>query len=365
MKETATEKESSMSRKQRMIMKTGAAMAVMVGLAISAQANLCMLVEGHTVGGSMPQVRVLSYEQIPIEGIGLEENVMRRDPSDIIKVGDAYYVWYTKATTPPHRGYDATIWYARSEDGKAWTEIGEALARGGQGSWSEQSVFTPNILVAKGRYWLFFTGVPKPFINHGPNITKTAIGVAVSDSPDGPWQRVGDDPILLASDDPQDFDSMRVDDACLIVRNGRYYLYFKGRQWDNTPGNTKMGVAIAERPQGPYIKHEKNPIVEGGHEVLVWPYGEGVVALISTVGAGVARTLQYSDDGINFAKMADMHRVPSAPGAYRPEAFTDSGRGEMIEWGLHIGRLSGHPAGDYSRYVPFLERFEFRWDIEP
>lgn len=306
--------------------------------------------------GSMPQVRVLGYESIPIENIGREENVMRRDPSDIIRVGDAYYVWYTKGSQV--HGYDSTIWYARSEDGKEWTEIGEALARGGQGCWSEQSVFTPNILVAEGRYWLFFTGVPKPFINQGPNITKTAIGVAVSDSPDGPWERVGDDPILLPSDDPQDFDSMRVDDSCLIVRNGRYYLYFKGRQWDNTPRNTKMGVAIAERPQGPYIKHEKNPIVEGGHEVLVWPYGEGLVALISTAGGpGVARTLQYSEDGINFAKIADLSSVPHAPGAYRPEAFTDSGRGEMIDWGLHIGRERG--------FLPFLERFEFRWNIEP
>ena len=30
------------------------------------------------------------------QGIGVEKDVMRRDPSDIIKVDSTYYVWYTK-----------------------------------------------------------------------------------------------------------------------------------------------------------------------------------------------------------------------------------------------------------------------------
>jgi len=35
---------------------------------------------------------------------------MRRDPSDVIKVGDLFYVWYSKGKIAP--GYDATVWYA-------------------------------------------------------------------------------------------------------------------------------------------------------------------------------------------------------------------------------------------------------------
>ena len=51
-----------------------------------------------------------------LTGIGAEDEVMRRDPSDVIKVGDLFYVWYSKGKISP--GYDATLWYATSPDGK-------------------------------------------------------------------------------------------------------------------------------------------------------------------------------------------------------------------------------------------------------
>ena len=41
---------------------------------------------------------------------------------------------------------------------------------------------------------------------------------------------------------------------------------------------------------------------------------------------------------------------PHAAGAYRPEAFTDSGAGKRIQWGVHIGRQKGS--------LPFIERFD-------
>lgn len=59
-------------------------------------------------------------------GLGYEQGVTRRDPSDIIRAGSRYYVWYTK-TTRGSSGYDATIWYATSRDGKTWTEKSEAI----------------------------------------------------------------------------------------------------------------------------------------------------------------------------------------------------------------------------------------------
>lgn len=301
---------------------------------------------------AIAQVTEIDYKTSPAMNLGPANGIMRRDPSDIIQVGNLYYIWYTKGSMDS--GYDATIWYATSSDGHAWTERGEALDRGPKGSWEEQSVFTPNILVAKEKYWLFYTAVPKPFINSGPQITKTAIGVAVSDSPNGPWIKLDTNPILKASDNPRDFDSLRVDDACLIVRGGKYWMYYKGRQWNNTPGNTKMGVAVADQPEGPYLRHDMNPLVRGGHEVLVWPYAEGVVALIGTVGPkGIAKTLQYAADCVTFDKMADLKSVPLAPGAFRPAAFTDSRKRRMIQWGVHIGTKRGS--------LPFLERFEYTW----
>jgi beta-xylosidase len=294
-----------------------------------------------------------TYADLP--GLGPSGTIMRRDPSDVIRVGELFYVWFTKGAVA--HGYDATIWYANSPDGRTWTERGEALARGGAGAWDEQSVFTPSILVAEGKYWLFFTAVPKPFTNEGNRVTKSAIGIAVADSPDGPWQKLPTNPVLRTSDDPTHFDSMRVDDACLLVRGGKFWLYYKGRQWDNTPGNTKMGVAIAGRPDGPYMKFKGNPVIPAGHEVLVWPRGPGVVAMINIGPPGLSQSLQYAPDGLTFKKLADILPVPSAAGAYRPEAFTDSGRGAMIAWGISIRSRPG--------MLPFLQRFDCNWTEVP
>ncbi len=281
------------------------------------------------------------------QGIGAEEGVMRRDPSDIIKLDDLFYVWYSKGTISP--GYDATVWYATSPDGQAWTEQGMALAKGEPGSWDGASVFTPNILVAEGRYWLFYTGTSRKF-GKGFN-PDSKIGIAVSDSPDGPWERLATNPALKNSEDPDDFDSHLVDDACLVVRDGRYWFYYKGRQLGKSPAETKLGLAIADEPQGPYARVDENPVIPGNHEVLVWPQGKGVAAMIGTTGPKeITRSIMYSEDGLHFSKTHNVIDVPRAAGAYRPEAFTDSELGKQIEWGVHIGTRRG--------FLPFVERFD-------
>ncbi len=224
-----------------------------------------------------------------------------------------------------------------------------ALAKGEPGSWEGASVFTPNILVAEGRYWLFYTGTSRMFGK--PFNPDSKIGIAVSDSPDGPWERLATNPALKNSDKREDFDSHLVDDACLIKREGKYWFYYKGRQLGKSPAQTKLGVAIADRPQGPYEKHEGNPVIPGNHEVLVWLQDKGVAAMISTTGPKeITRSIMYAEDGLHFSKTHSVIDVPHAAGAYRPEAFTDSGTGERIQWGVHIGKQRGS--------LPFIQRFD-------
>jgi len=300
--------------------------------------------------GEMPVIEAVFS---PAPGIGPQEGVMRRDPSDIIKVGDRYHVWYSKGKFS--HGYDASIWHASSPDGKVWTEDGEALPRGAVGAWDEQSVFTPNILVAESKYWLFYTAVPKPFVASGPGLTRTAIGVASADSPAGPWKRFAGNPVLKPRGDESYFDGARVDDSCLIVRNGRYLLYYKGRQGiKTTPHETKMGLAIADRPQGPYTRVQDGPVIDGGHEVLVWPQGTGVAALLSNHGPDEVKSrIHFSRDGIHSEPAQRISPTPSGAGAYRPDAFTGSNQGRPIQWGIHIlNRKAG---------LPSLERFDLRW----
>lgn len=286
------------------------------------------------------------------EAIPREVGVTRRDPSPVIEVDGVHFVWYSRTETS-RDGYSATIWYATSSDGRAWQEQGEALGRGGPGGFDEHAVFTPTILLGGGQYHLIYTAVPEPFTNDngGPGGTRTAIGMASAPSPHGPWQRC-DEPILRPSDDPNDFDSMRVDDACVIKRAGGYWMYYKGRQAGRTPGETKMGLAIASAPTGPYVKHRGNPVLDSGHEVCVWPHGPGVGCLVCDVGPQ-GNSLQYSEDGLRFEKVADAV-PPKAPGPFRADRFTE-GPGPGITWGVSMVQ------DDW----PYLVRFDCDLTYEP
>lgn len=305
------------------------------------------------IGSAEAELVTYDVNYSPLKGLERDpDGFVRRDNSDIIKVGDLYYVWYSKMNQQLNPVI-SNIWYATSPDGHVWTEQGQSLTAGEKGSWDDRYVYTPGILVAEGKYYLYYTAqstVRRQVEDFTGNIR--GIGVAVSDSPDGPWEKLALNPILVPTDDVTLFDSHVVDDSCAITREGKYWLYYKGRQIGQRPTETKMGVAIAEQPEGPYIKHAKNPVAVGGHEVLVWPEGEGVAALVGMkLGKENPFYMMYATDGIHFeatGQIAD-EIAPWAPGAYRPEAFTESNQGERIEWGLHI-------AGE--RPDLYLERFE-------
>lgn len=323
---------------------------MMIGLMFGMLACSAVQAQDKPAAEAKTKLETIKVTYTDLKGIGEEKGVMRRDPSDIIKVGDLYYVWYSKGPISP--GYDATVWYATSKDGQDWTEKGMALDKGKKGTWEGASVFTPNIMVAEGKYWLFYTGTSREFYKK-PFNPDSKIGIAVSDSPDGPWEKLDTNPALKNSDNKEDFDSHLVDDACLIVRDGKYWFYYKGRQLGKSPGQTQMGLAIADKPQGPYIRYEGNPVIPGNHEVLIWSQGSGVAAMIGTTGPkAITRSILYSEDGKSFSKTHNILNVPHAAGAYRPGAFTDDGTGQRIQWGVHIGKNKGS--------LPFIQRFDLK-----
>ena len=124
------------------------------------------------------------FRYSPVTGLGYEAGVNRRDPSTIIKVGDTYYVWYTRSNNAKLSWANADIWYATSKDGWHWAEQGPAVERGPDGSFDDLSVFTANILLAEGQYYLTYQAERK----HGYEIN--VIAMAIADSPDGPWEKL-------------------------------------------------------------------------------------------------------------------------------------------------------------------------------
>jgi hypothetical protein len=290
--------------------------------------------------------------------LAYEAGVIRRDPSAVIQVGDRFYVWYTKGegetagfgTGDPSKKvypWDLTdVWYATSEDGRHWEERGLAVGRGPEGAYDDRAVFTPEIFVHRGRYYLVYQVVQAPYVVR----VKNAIGIAAADTPQGPWRKL-DAPILRPADngvwlgdqddrfqviERGDFDSHKVHDPCLLYYRDRFYLYYKGEQMGErmTFGgrDVRWGVAIADRPEGPYYKSEYNPVTNSGHEVCVWPYKGGIAALLTTDGPE-KNTIQYAPDGINFHVVAVLKGTPEALGPFRPPD-PDAGPLAGIRWGL-------------------------------
>ena len=163
-----------------------------------AQVSAAMKRNPHVNSESELYTRFL-YE--PVEGLGYERGINRRDPSSIIYYNDKFYVWYTRNTSTTSKWLDADIWYATSVDGKKWTEIGPAVERGPEGSWDDWSVFTCNIFVANNKYYLTYQAETK---THNPEKKQgcgiNVVAMAKADTPDGPWVKL-DQPILKTAPD--------------------------------------------------------------------------------------------------------------------------------------------------------------------
>lgn len=287
-----------------------------------------------------------------------EEGVIRRDPSAVIEIDGLYHVWYTKSLGLCD-GFDAKdpdakvfpwdrsdLWHATSKDGWHWEEKGLAVGRGAPGSFDDRSVFTPEVLAHHGRYYLVYQVVQHPYVRR----VKNQVGMSIAASPDGPWEKLPE-PILSPSDDGEwlgdednrflvtakgSFDSHKVHDPCLMYYRDKFYLYYKGERMgeEMTFGGreTRWGVAIADRPEGPYVKSEYNPVTNSGHEVCVWHYNGGIAAMLTTDGPE-KNTLQWAPDGINFQIEAVIKGAPQANGLFRNPNH-DAGPLEGLRWGL-------------------------------
>ena len=322
-----------------------------------------------------------SFSYYPLKGLEYEEGISRRDPSTVIKIDDKYYIYYTRSQkTDPPVGYQkankklpATTWdmcsiyYATSADGINWKEQGASVKPGPDGEFDDRSVFTPDILAYKDKYYLYYQAVKFPYTER----TKNVIGMSWAENPEGPWHR-HPEPVLKPGKSGKwligtkrrsmiesygDFDSQKVHDPNLIVRNCNIWMYYKahrmglgsekpepfGCDLSKPYPNFSMGLAIAEKPEGPFIKHALNPVSASGHEALVWPYKEGVATLITANGPE-KNTLQWAADGVNFEVKAHVVLPPDAAGLYCPDKYANTKNGQGFTWGIsHISQSKTRP----------------------
>jgi len=295
-----------------------------------------------------------------VTGIGPSADCFRRDNSHVIRAGDHYYVYYNRGPVWEDFliGWRGSVWAARSRNGWAWEEIGEMVSRGPAGRWDAWATYCPNILIGTdGRYYLYFTGQPACQEAR----TRIDIGLAVADSPEGPFERYGDTPIFSPTAEAGDFDGFRVDDATVFPRGGKYWMYYKGRGYDRPTSETKVGLALADRPQGPWRRHGANPVIDVGHEIMAWPHTSGVALYAWSHGpAGEPdhAGLYYGEDGVHFDHQLEVEPAPRGAGGYFPDNYDDPAHGRGGAWGICFVPRRGRE---------YLVRFEMdlRADDEP
>lgn len=149
-----------------------------------------------------------AYTELP--GLGYEEGVHRRDPSSVIMVEDKYYVWYTKSIGP-HFGQ-----FSKRDPG------------------------------AKIYPWDY-------------------ADLWYATSTDGiHWQEQG---CAVARGGKGAYDERTVCTPDILAHEGRYYLVYQTLPQGNyTGGNENVAMAVADKPEGPWVKTGANvlePMAKG------------------------------------------------------------------------------------------------------
>lgn len=292
---------------------------------------------------------------MPTTGLPQDNN---HDPSNIIKYNGRYYFWYTDHIAgQPYNHFDhCRIMMTTSPDGIKWDKGIVALVPSETG-WDNGGVLTANVFKYNDKYYMWYIGVGRNYNNEPRNCN-----IAVADSPDGPFTRLGDNPILFHGK-PGSWNDSSVDDVSTIYFNGKWMTYFKGMTYAKDDGDFSMlGVAFSETPFGPYKYYEGNPIIRG-HAFSVWTYKNGVLLLSGLKDKenegymyrgnwedpNGHQYLYFSTDGLNFKPVAEFEN--RASGIYIPEGNDGEWIGNY--WGVSVKSRNGHS----GRYI---EKFGFK-----
>ncbi|MCG6187587.1 glycoside hydrolase family protein [Maribellus maritimus] len=198
----------------------------------------------------------------------------------------------------------------------------------------------PNIQYHDGKYILYYIGVTYNFDQPSDSVPTRAmyeeawnhkrIGIATSDSPLGPWERM-DNPII--SPRPGQWDgAITSNPAPVIHKDGSVLLVYKSAPVPyperNQNREMRFGVAVADHYLGEYKRHGENnqikitPIDTDVEDPYVWYDGFRYVMLAkcmneSITGEDGAGFVASSKDGINW-------QIPDSPKAYsRYITYTD------------------------------------------
>lgn len=213
--------------------------------------------------------------------------------------------WPEKNVDPAWRKSSEIAHYVSDRPEGPFVFSDVAIAGTGKDTWDKYAPHNPEIKKIGDTYVLLYIG--NTDYDQPPHPSNQSIGMALSKSPYGPWEKVGEDGKILSADNPEKWNYKSengVANPAFLPFNGKFYLYFKTRHID---GNLVYGLAISEKLEGPYEITDKPVTSNKGtlEDGTVFQYN-GLIYLLTTdnhgentgiVGGG---TLWKSQDGKSF-----------------------------------------------------------------
>ena len=175
-----------------------------------------------------------------------------------------YYIYSTTDGTPGWGGHDFSVF--SSTDLVNWTDEGKMLdVKGDQVKWATGNAWAPCIEEVKqkdGSYKYYFY-----FSAHNPKTNRKEIGVAVSNTPTGPFVDSGA-PIITDADRPADAHGGQAIDVDVFTdpRTGKHYLYW---------GNGFMAGAELNDDMLSVKKETITHMTPKGGNLQTWAFREG------------------------------------------------------------------------------------------
>lgn len=236
-----------------------------------------------------------------------------------------FHMYYSR--WPKHLGWawltDSEIAHAVSESITGpWRFVDVALKRRGKEFWDGWCTHNPTIHKFDGKYYLYYMGntgdgkvmdTPQKEVLNWSHRNNQRIGVAVSDSPYGPWMR-SDKPLIDISANDDDYDCLMTSNPSLCqMPDGRYLMIYKavGKKFPLPQGGSVVHLAaISDSPTGPFKKFSKLVFhFEGerfpAEDPYIW-YQDGkfraIVKRMETAKNGCSLMQFESDNGLDWKK---------------------------------------------------------------
>ena len=165
---------------------------------------------------------------------------------------------------------------------------GTVLSGRGGTAWDSWSIHNPTVHRVGDKYLVFYMGSDGSSFDQSREelielscrnpdayapyfhklVASKQVGMAVADSPEGPWVRINDAPVVPRGQEGDWDDFVTSNPAFLSHSSGELWLYYKG--WSRKTaaiknGNRRYGLAVSQSLEGPFKKYAANPLIDLSH----------------------------------------------------------------------------------------------------